>query len=92
MPIPSGLRTAAASCSHGHVPVSWHPSGKFLAFAELNPQTNFDLLILPMEGNEAVGWRPGKPTVFLNSRFDEREPMFAGRSLDRVPIERVRAQ
>ena len=62
---------------YGHVPVSWHPSGKFLAFAELNPQTNFDLLILPMEGDEASGWKPGKPTVFLNSRFDEREPMFS---------------
>jgi serine/threonine-protein kinase len=62
---------------YGHVPVSWHPSGKFLALRELNPQTNFDLLILPMEGDEASGWKPGKPTVFLNSRFDELEPMFS---------------
>ena len=62
---------------YGHVAGSWHPSGKFLAFAELNPQTNFDLLILPMEGDENSGWRPGKPTAFLNSRFDERNPMFS---------------
>jgi serine/threonine-protein kinase len=63
--------------AHGHVPVSWHPSGTLLAFAELNPQTNFDLLMLPMEGSETAGWKPGRPTVFLNSRFDEREPMFS---------------
>jgi Tol biopolymer transport system component len=62
---------------HGHVPVSWHPSGKFLAFTELNPQTNFDLLILPMAGDEASGWKPGKPIVFLNSRSEEREPVFS---------------
>jgi Tol biopolymer transport system component len=62
---------------YGHVPVSWHPSGKFLAFAELNPKTNFDLLILPIEGDDASGWKPGKPTVSLSSRFDERNPMFS---------------
>ena len=58
-------------------PSSWHPSGKFLAFQELNRQTNVDLMILPMEGDEASGWKPGKPTVFLNSPFNEREPMFS---------------
>jgi serine/threonine protein kinase/Tol biopolymer transport system component len=62
---------------YGHVPVSWHSSGKFLAFAELNPKTNFDLLVLPMEGDEASGWKPGQPTVFSSSRFDERNPMFS---------------
>jgi Tol biopolymer transport system component len=60
-----------------HHPTSWHPNGKFLAFSELNPQTNFDLLILPMEGDEASGWKAGQPTVFLKSRFNEREPMFS---------------
>ena len=58
-------------------PASWHPGGKFLAFWELNPQTGTDLMILPMEGDEASGWKPGKPTVFLNSPFNEREPMFS---------------
>ena len=58
-------------------PASWHPSGKFLAFEEINPQTGYDLMILPMEGDEASGWKPGKPTVFLNSPFAEREPMFS---------------
>ena len=64
---------------------SWHPSGKFLAFTEANPQTNGDLMILPMEGDEASGWKPGKPTVFLNSPSAEQEPMFSpdGRSSSR---------
>ena len=58
-------------------PVSWHPSGKFLAFTEQAGTTQQDLMILPMEGDEASGWKPGKPTVFLNSPFVELEPMFS---------------
>ena len=34
-------------------------------------------MILPMEGNEATGWKPGKPTVFLNTPFSEYEPAFS---------------
>jgi serine/threonine-protein kinase len=52
-------------------PTSWHPSGKSLAFDETNLQTRRDVMILPMEGDEASGWKPGKPTVFLNSPFNE---------------------
>jgi serine/threonine-protein kinase len=58
-------------------PGSWHPGGKLLAFAERSPEANFDVLILPMEGAEASGWKPGQPTAFLKSRFDEREPTFS---------------
>jgi serine/threonine-protein kinase len=58
-------------------PASWHPSGKFLAFGEASPGTGSHLMILPMEGDEASGWKPGKPTVFLNSPFAEIEPMFS---------------
>jgi Tol biopolymer transport system component len=58
-------------------PASWHPSGKFLAFEEENPTTSWDLMILPMEGDDASGWKPGQPTVFLNTPSAEREPMFS---------------
>ena len=34
-------------------------------------------MVLPIEGDDATGWKPGKPTVFLNSPFVEREPMFS---------------
>src|SRR5205814_655303 len=59
------------------LPGSWDPSGKFLAFEQMNPNTNLDLMILRMEGNEASGWKPGTPTVFLNSPAMESEPIFS---------------
>jgi Tol biopolymer transport system component len=62
---------------NAQLPGSWHPAGKYLAFYETNPQTGRDIMILPMEGDEASGWKPGKPTVFLNSPADEVEPMFS---------------
>jgi serine/threonine-protein kinase len=62
---------------HSQLPGSWHPSGKYLAFYEANPQTGNDIMILPMEGDEVSGWKPGKPTVFLNTAADELEPMFS---------------
>ncbi len=58
-------------------PSSWHPSGKFLAFHELNPPTSWDILILPLTGDETSGWKPGKPTVFLNGPFFERQAAFS---------------
>jgi serine/threonine protein kinase/Tol biopolymer transport system component len=57
-------------------PGSWHPSGKVLAFEEQNP-TYYSLMLLPMGGDEAFGWKPGKPTIFLAGAFDERKPAFS---------------
>jgi len=34
-------------------------------------------MILPMEGDEASGWKPGKPTVFLSTPFVEASPEFS---------------
>jgi hypothetical protein len=34
-------------------------------------------MILPMEGDEASGWKPGKPMAFLSTPFNESEPMFS---------------
>ncbi len=58
-------------------PASWDPTGKFLAFTENNPQRGYDVMILPMVGDDASGWRPGKATVFVSTPFDEQEPMFS---------------
>ena len=73
---------------------SWHPSGKFLAFEETTPETNVDLMILPMEGDDVSGWRPGTPTVFLNSPFIEGGAMFSpdGRWIAYVSLESGRSQ
>jgi Tol biopolymer transport system component len=56
---------------------SWHPSGKFLAYTEGRPGTNNDVMILPMEGDEASGWKPGKPNAFLSAPYLEGSPMFS---------------
>jgi len=58
-------------------PMSWHPNGKFLAFMELGQRTNADIWMLPMDGDETSGWKPGKPVVFLNGPSDERQAMFS---------------
>ncbi len=58
-------------------PGSWHPTGKYLAFVEIDPETNFDIRILPLEGNARSGWKPGQVTTFLNSPFAEAFPAFS---------------
>jgi Tol biopolymer transport system component len=60
------------------LPDSWHPNGKFLAFHEGLPATNQqNIMILPLEGDEASGWKPGKPMLFLGGPFLKAEPMFS---------------
>jgi serine/threonine-protein kinase len=61
---------------NSQLPGSWHPSGKFLAFQE-QTGSGFDLMILPMEGNESSGWKPGKPVPFLSTPATETDPMFS---------------
>jgi serine/threonine-protein kinase len=56
---------------------SWRPDGKVMAFAQLNPGTSFDIMTLPIEGNEKSGWKPGEPKPFVNSAFAETEPAFS---------------
>jgi serine/threonine-protein kinase len=63
--------------NHPQQAASWHPSGKWLAFDEFNPETGYDIAILPMAGDETAGWKPGKPTIFLATPFFEIEPMFS---------------
>jgi serine/threonine-protein kinase len=58
-------------------PGSFHPSGRFLALMEQTPETSWDIVILPIDGDEASGFKPGRPTVFLNSPFLEVVPEFS---------------
>jgi serine/threonine-protein kinase len=57
-------------------PGSWHPGGKQLAFEEQN-QSEYRLMLLPVDGNEAAGWRPGNPSVLSSGSFDIRAPAFS---------------
>jgi Tol biopolymer transport system component len=56
---------------------SWRPDGKILAFSQDNPSMNFDILTLPIEGDEKSGWKPGEPKPFLNTPSAELEPAFS---------------
>lgn len=58
-------------------PVSWHPSGKFLAFMEASAETGFDVMILPLEGSDAAGWTAGTPIPFVKTTAAELEPNFS---------------
>ena len=60
-------------------PTSWHPTGRFLAYIEESPRNvfDFDIMILPMEGDEISGWKPGKPTVFLDTPFRDSGTAFS---------------
>ena len=59
------------------VPWSWHPTGKFLAYGEQHTQTQADIMILPMEGSESMGWKAGQPYSFLNGTSTEGEARFS---------------
>ena len=61
----------------GEVPFSWHPDGKFLAYEQRPSSGRPDVFILPMEGDEASGWRPGEPAPFLDKSYAERQPAFS---------------
>jgi Tol biopolymer transport system component len=56
---------------------SWSPNGKVLAFRQFNPDTNYDIMTLSIEGDENSGWKPGEPKPFVNSSFIEWEPTFS---------------
>jgi len=56
---------------------SWRPDGKVLAFDQVNPGTNYDIMTLPIEGDEKSGWKPGAPNAFLNSAFMENFSKFS---------------
>ena len=73
----TGKATRLTDSNDNHVPLSWHPSGKFLVFSATRGATVTDLMILPMDGDAARGWAPGTPTVFLSTPASEFVPMFS---------------
>jgi Tol biopolymer transport system component len=56
----------------------WSHDGRFLVYAGNDPQTSWDLWVLPMEGDPSAGSGQGrKPFVFLKTNFDERQATFS---------------
>jgi WD40-like Beta Propeller Repeat len=64
--------------SHGEPQLngSWHPSGHVLAFTERH-DTDLDLMMLQVDGDETSGGKPGEPRVLLNGPFAETLPAFS---------------
>jgi Tol biopolymer transport system component len=69
----SRLTFGAASNSR---PV-WTPDGLRIAFSSDRAKRNVDVMILPMEGSETAGWKPGKPFAFLNGPRNEGLAQFS---------------
>jgi len=51
------------------VPMSWSPDGKTLAFIEVNPESGFDLWVMPLQDR--------KPKLFLRTPFNESVARFS---------------
>jgi len=58
-------------------PGSWHPSGKSLAYTQTSNRNNPDIWILPMDGDEVSGWKPGTPTPLIDTEVTENNPQFS---------------
>jgi eukaryotic-like serine/threonine-protein kinase len=58
-------------------PGSWHPNGRFLAFEEMNPVTQMDVMILPLATSGTSTWKAGAATAFANSPKMEWGPKFS---------------
>ena len=58
-------------------PGSWDPNGRLLAYSERTQTTLYDVMLLPIEGDEASGWKPGTPRPFLTNSYNETEPAFS---------------
>ena len=48
----------------------WSPDGRFLLYSSADPQTTFDLWLLPLDGDR-------KPRPFVNGPFDELQGQFS---------------
>ena len=57
------------------VATSWSPDGKYLLFFRIDPATQRDIWVLPLEGGPAGA--PGKPFPWLATPFNERFPKFS---------------
>lgn len=56
---------------------SWHPTQNLLAYVAETATGAEDVMILPVEGDDVRGWKPGQPMAFVNSAARERGPVFS---------------
>ena len=63
----SGAEERLTNSPNAQLPGSFTPDGKEFVYVELNPQTNYDIWVLPMEGER-------KPRLFLQTPFYDGNP------------------
>ncbi len=74
----TGEVTRLHESPRSEIPLSWHPSGKFLTYTlSAGGANRSDSMILPMEGDAVRGFSPGKPFAFLNTPESEVYSMFS---------------
>ena len=73
----TGVAERLTESESDQYPNSWHPNGRVLAFTDATPGAAGDLSIVELEGDEASGFKPGKPRPFVNSSFRERDAAFS---------------
>jgi Tol biopolymer transport system component len=62
----TGEVTRLTDSQNQQVAFSWHPNQRFVFYQEQRSGLGWDLMVLPLEGTPATGWKPGTPTVFVS--------------------------
>jgi Tol biopolymer transport system component/predicted Ser/Thr protein kinase len=59
------------------LPNSFSPDGRRLAYQEVNPERGQDIWTLPLDLGDPDHPKPGKPELFLRTKFNENLPAFS---------------
>jgi serine/threonine-protein kinase len=62
---------------HSMVPWSVSPDGRWLAYHEKNPETGYDIGILPLDLTDPDHPKPGTPELLLRTSAEEAGPRFS---------------
>jgi len=60
-----------------HRPASLTPDGRYLAFTNLDPHTNYDIWTVPLDLSDPERPKPGKAEPFLRTPANEGMPAFS---------------
>ncbi|MBM3819498.1 MAG: hypothetical protein FJW14_10870 [Acidimicrobiia bacterium] len=66
----AGVEEVLVTSPQATVATDWSADGRFLLYFSIDPQTNSDLWVLPLEGDRT-------PRVFLKTPFEERHGTFS---------------
>ncbi len=73
----SGKAKRLTDAKNSQNPFSFSPDGKRLVFIEISEETRWDIWTVPLAGGDSDDPKPGKPELFLRTRFNEWAPAFS---------------